>query len=145
MGESVERGRYDLNASGEVGEFIERLASLRPDAWLGAVSTPDNNAGDVSVQNLNSLISRTGRAIDAWSATDAVETAAHIAFGGIASDKRFEAKRASAIRTARHAALGLLFRSELSPEDFERLYQPFGKLIPLSDLAEAASATARSH
>lgn len=145
MGQSVERGRYDLNVGGEVGEFIERLASLRPGAWLEAVSTPENNAGDVSAENLKSLISRTGRAIDAWSATDGVDTAAHIAFGGIAGDKRFQAKRASAIRNARYAALGLLFRSELPLEDFERLYQPFGKLIPLGDLAGAASATPRSH
>ena len=145
MGQSVGGGRYDLNSSGEVGEFIERLVLLRPSAWLGAISTPEDYAGEVSAQNLQSLITRTGRQLDVWSATDGVETAAHLAFGGIAGDKRFVANRASAIRSAMGAAMGLLFRSELSPEEFERLYRPFRDLIPLGDLAEAASSTPRSH
>lgn len=145
MGQSVGKGRYHLNADGEVGEFIDRLALLRPSAWLAAVSTPEDYASLVSAENIESLTSRTGRQLDVWSTTDAVEAAAHIAFGGIAGDKRFIANRASAIRRAKGAALGLLLRLELSPEDFERLYRPFRDLIPLGDLAEAASATPRSH
>ena len=138
-------GRYDLTSSGEVGEFIERLALLTSSAWVAAVSAPDDHASEVSAQDMESLITRTGRQIDVWSATDGVDTAAHMAFGAIAGNKRFLANRASAIRGAKGAALALLFRSELSPAEFERLYRPFRDLIPLVDLAEAASAMPRSH
>jgi hypothetical protein len=142
MGQSV--GRYDLNSTGEVGEFIERLALLAPSAWIAASSPSKDHAVEVSAQNLESLIAGTGRQLEAWSVADAVETTAHIAFGSTAADKRFLSKKASAIRTATSAALGIRFRSELSPEDFERLYRPFSKLIPFADLARPESPSARS-
>ena len=101
-------------------------------------------SGGEASAHLQSLIKETGRQIDVWSANDSVDAAAHIAFGRIAGDKRFLANRASAIRCAKSAAIALLLRSDLSPEEFERLYRPFGKLIPVGDLAGSEKPATRS-
>src|SRR6266542_4279622 len=130
--------QYDLRSGGEVGEFIDRLALLRRSDWIAALLSSQDSPGAASLQHLESVIAQTRRQIDAWSAADGVETAAHIAFGCSDKDARFLADKAAAIQTAERTALALLVRADLSPDEFERLYRPFKDLIPLTDLAEAA-------
>jgi hypothetical protein len=142
---SQSAGPYELRSAGDVGEFIDRLALLRPSDWIAALPSSQDSPSAASLQHLESVIARTRRQIDAWCATDGIETEAHIAFGCSDSSARFLADKAAAIRTAERTALALLVRAELSPDEFERLYRPFRDLIPLGDLAEATSRTARSH
>ena len=127
---------YDLSCHGEAGEFIDRLMRLSSDEWISAVPDPRYAPSDASLSTIESLIGRTGQQVAAWCVADEVETAAHLAFRCSAGDPRMIARKRSAIRAAERAALALLLRSDLSAEEFERLYRPFKELIPLRDLGQ---------
>ena len=134
MGQSA--GHYDLSCHGEVGDFIDRLVRLPVDDWIAAISDPRHAPSDASLSTLQSLIGKTGQQVAAWCVADEVETAAHLAFRYSAGDARTIARKSSAIRAAERAALALLLRSDLSAEEFERLYRPWRDLIPLRDLGQ---------
>jgi hypothetical protein len=126
---------YDFGCAGEVARFIDCLAQLRAAEWITAIPDGGAEACDAALAKLESLTVETGQRVAAWCATDGVETAAHLAFRRSTGNAQLVARKSSAIRAAQCAALALLLRSALSPEEFARLYGAFDALIPLRDLS----------
>jgi hypothetical protein len=112
--------------------FLDRLAALARGDWLEAADRL-RRRGDrsTSVALLDAVIAHHGLSVEAWYATDGVETAASHVFDDLAHRPAAEQALArSACAAASVAALALLARGLISPEHFEALYHPFATAIP---------------
>ncbi len=129
MSSFVQGGQSE--AEHAVRRFIDRLASLPTADWLlaGALAREAAQQREEPIRNLEWLITTQQLGIAAWLATDAVATAAYLAFPSCRQVKPAVAEL-TARRAAEVAAHTLLARRSLRPKEFALLYLPFLTLIP---------------
>jgi hypothetical protein len=118
-----------------VARFTERLADLDLDEWLTLSAEPAEDAATRSTTfaMLEALIGHLRVGVLAWSVADDVETLVHCVLNDAQSlaGRGHVARLRLARNAARAAALALLMRPQLRGDDFDVLYRPFARLVPL--------------
>lgn len=117
-----------------VDEFADRLGELPLSAWLaaGREALEPNTAAERGARCaiLEATISDRGLAVAAWYVCDTIDTAAYYGLAPLRRRGAVERRSfAAAHAAARDAALAILARRHLGPEDFAALTAPFEQLI----------------
>jgi hypothetical protein len=116
-----------------VEHFIDRLTAFHRDDWIAVASVAEQNAAAQSTANalLEALVAHHGLGVQAWNVADDVETAAFYsaALDGDTPSRRVASLLRAAREAAKVAALALLVRQVLTPNDFETLCRPFAGLM----------------
>lgn len=126
----------DEPGSAHVNAFVDRLVELPIGEWL-AIGRRQIDAATAAMQHatafaiLEATIGVRGLGVAAWYVYDAVETSAFLATNSVSQWTAGERRVFSAAHAAAEdAALALLARDKLAPEDFATLVAPFEHLLP---------------
>jgi hypothetical protein len=115
--------------------FLEFLATLTLDDWLGVGASPPVEAHTVAI--LEATVADRRLQLDAWRVRDAVETLAFLACCPLPPRPRdLHRAMVRARAAAEHAGLAIIARDWLAPSDVAELLSPF------SDRASAVAARA---
>lgn len=119
-----------------VEQFTDCLGDFDLDDWLAVAAAAEVDAPIRSTATalLEALIAHLGLGVQAWSIRDDVETVASCLVNQStrAASRRQALTRLRAARAAANAAaLALLLRPLLLPDDFDVLVRPFTHLVPL--------------
>jgi hypothetical protein len=117
-----------------VARFTDRLAEFTSNDWLHVAAGAGHSVAARSAARaaIDAVVAEQGFGVPAWNAVDDVQTVSQCTYseaGNVAIPKRIVAELRAARDLAAGAALALLVRTWLTPDQFDVLYQPFAIIV----------------